>query len=88
MELCSLTNYSESTIAALSGGLRRRVGLASSLVGEPSLVLLDEASAGLDMEQRDTLQKVISAISRTATVITSTHIVEDIVHIFFPTPSL
>lgn len=81
IELANLSTKSEAKIASLSGGMRRRVGIASALVGSPRLVLLDEASAGLDMAQRDSLQKILAAVSAEAIVLTSTHIVEDVIDI-------
>lgn len=81
LDVCRLSSYSDVRISQLSGGLRRRVAIGSSLIGSPHLVLLDEASSGLDVEQRDILQGIVETISREAIVITSTHIVEDIVDV-------
>lgn len=81
IESTGLRPYADTSIAKLSGGWRRRVGISSALVGSPSVVLLDEASAGLDMEQRAALQRIVQDMGRHATVITSTHIVEDVVDI-------
>ncbi|PRQ10704.1 multidrug ABC transporter ATP-binding protein [Corynebacterium sp. 13CS0277] len=79
IDLADLGGKSDATIASLSGGMRRRVGIASALVGSPRLVLLDEASAGLDMAQRDSLRRILARVSDEAIVLSSTHIVEDIV---------
>lgn len=78
LELVQLTQRRGDKISSLSGGMRRRVGIGSALVGEPSLVVLDEPSAGLDVAQRDSLTQVLHEVSRQAIVIVSTHIVEDV----------
>lgn len=80
IDISDLGNKADSIVASLSGGMRRRLGIASALVGSPKLVILDEASAGLDMTQRDALHGILSKISSESIVLTSTHIVEDIIN--------
>jgi ABC-2 type transport system ATP-binding protein len=65
-------------IAKLSGGMRRRLGIAHALVHDPTLVLLDEPTVGLDPRQRIVLRETVQAISRDRIVIVATHLVEDI----------
>ena len=81
INLAELSDKADATIASLSGGMRRRVGIASALVGSPRVLILDEASAGLDMAQRDSLRRIVATVARDAIVLTSTHIVEDIIDI-------
>jgi ABC-2 type transport system ATP-binding protein len=65
-------------IRTLSGGQRRRVGLAQALVGSPQLLVLDEPTTGLDPEQRVSLRQVLAEHGRAATVILATHQTEDV----------
>jgi ABC-2 type transport system ATP-binding protein len=65
-------------IKALSGGMRRRVALAQSLLGDPDMLVLDEPTAGLDPEQRLRFREIVSERSEDRTVILSTHQTEDV----------
>jgi ABC-type multidrug transport system ATPase subunit len=56
----------------------RRVGIAQAIVNDPDLLLLDEPTAGLDPEQRVGFRTLLRDIGRTATVVVSTHLVEDV----------
>ncbi len=62
----------------LSGGMVRRVGIATAIVHQPPLVILDEPSAGLDPEQRHSLRSLLSRLKQTSSVIVSTHLIEDV----------
>ncbi|MCM3630014.1 ATP-binding cassette domain-containing protein [Paenibacillus glycanilyticus] len=61
-----------------SGGMKRRLGIAQSLLNDPEVVILDEPTAGLDPYERIKFRNLISLISRDRTVLLSTHIVSDI----------
>ena len=65
-------------IRMLSGGMQRRVALATAMLGSPRLLVLDEPSAGLDPDQRLRLREVLSAAGRVGTVIVSTHQTEEV----------
>lgn len=78
LELIDLADRANERVAALSGGMRRRVGIGSALVGDPDLVILDEPSAGLDVAQRQALSEILARVSAGAITIVSTHIVEDV----------
>jgi ABC-2 type transport system ATP-binding protein len=78
VELVGLTQVSGKKIRALSGGMRRRVGLAQALLRDPDLVILDEPTAGLDPEQRLRFREIVSRIGEGRTVVLSTHQTEDV----------
>jgi ABC-2 type transport system ATP-binding protein len=73
-----LGGKTKAKLRTLSGGMLRRVGIAQAIVNEPQLLLLDEPTAGLDPEQRVTFRALLRDLGRTATVVVSTHLVEDI----------
>ena len=78
VELAGLTDVADRRIRALSGGMRRRVGVAQALLGDPDLVVLDEPTAGLDPEQRLRFRDLLSRIGEDRTVVLSTHQTEDV----------
>jgi ABC-2 type transport system ATP-binding protein len=78
IEQTGLENKARSKLRTLSGGMLRRVGIAQAIVNDPELLLLDEPTAGLDPEQRVTLRALLREIGERATVVVSTHLVEDV----------
>jgi ABC-2 type transport system ATP-binding protein len=63
----------------LSGGMKRRLGIAQALIGDPQIVVIDEPTTGLDPEERIRFRNLISALGRQDIIILfSTHIVGDI----------
>lgn len=78
IERVNLADRARSKLKTLSGGMLRRVGVAQAIVNEPELLLLDEPTAGLDPEQRVGFRALLREIGERATVIVSTHLVEDI----------
>jgi ABC-2 type transport system ATP-binding protein len=78
LEQVGLGDRATKRIRALSGGQRRRVGLAQALLGTPQLLVLDEPTTGLDPEQRVSLRHVLAEVGRAATVVIATHQTEDV----------
>jgi len=78
LEQVGLGDQSGRRIRALSGGQKRRVGLAQALLGSPDLLILDEPTTGLDPEQRVSLRTVLAEVGRTSTVLVATHQTEDV----------
>jgi ABC-2 type transport system ATP-binding protein len=73
-----LEDLARRKIRTLSGGMRRRVGIAQAIVADPQLLLLDEPTTGLDPEQRMRFRQLIAGIGEHRTVVLSTHLVEDV----------
>jgi ABC-2 type transport system ATP-binding protein len=67
-----------SRIGTLSRGLRQRVGVAQALLAEPRILVLDEPANGLDPTQIEQMQSLIREAAGTATVIVSTHILQQV----------
>ncbi len=65
-------------IAGFSGGMRQRFGIAQALIGNPQLIIVDEPTAGLDPEERNRFNNLLSEIGQNVVVILSTHIVDDV----------
>ena len=65
-------------LAGFSGGMRQRFGIAQALIGDPSLIIVDEPTAGLDPEERNRFLNLLAEIGENVVVILSTHIVEDV----------
>ncbi|MFD3473967.1 ABC transporter ATP-binding protein [Streptomyces sp. NPDC058695] len=78
VERVGLTDRIDAKIKNLSGGMVRRVGIAQAIVNDPLVLLLDEPTAGLDPEQRVEFRSLLRELGLGATVIVSTHLVEDV----------
>ena len=64
LDLVGLGDLAAKRVAKLSGGQRRRVGLAQALIGDPRILVLDEPTTGLDPAQRADLRRTLSALGR------------------------
>ena len=78
LDLVDLGAVSGKRVRALSGGMRRRLGLAQALLGDPELLVLDEPTVGLDPEQRLRFRDLVSRAGEGRTVVLSTHQTEDV----------
>jgi ABC-2 type transport system ATP-binding protein len=78
IERTGLGDKARAKLRTLSGGMLRRAGIAQAIVNEPDLLLLDEPTAGLDPEQRVSFRAMLRSLGETATVVVSTHLVEDV----------
>jgi ABC-2 type transport system ATP-binding protein len=78
VERVDLGAKAKAKLRTLSGGMLRRVGIAQAIVNDPELLLLDEPTAGLDPEQRVQFRSLMRILGERATVIVSTHLVEDV----------
>ncbi|MFF8903657.1 ABC transporter ATP-binding protein [Streptomyces olivaceoviridis] len=73
-----LADRIDAKVRTLSGGMVRRVGIAQAVVNDPAVLLLDEPTAGLDPEQRVEFRELLRTLGASATVVVSTHLVEDV----------
>jgi ABC-2 type transport system ATP-binding protein len=78
LALVGLEPVATTKVNKLSGGMRRRLGLAQALLGAPELLLLDEPTTGLDPEQRAAFRALMLEVGRNATLVVSTHQTEDV----------
>jgi ABC-2 type transport system ATP-binding protein len=78
MENLDLTGKADTNMRALSGGMKRRVLVAQALVHKPPVIVLDEPTAGVDVELRQTLWQFIASLNKQGhTVLLTTHYLEE-----------
>ena len=76
-----LSQAGHKKMKTLSGGMKRRVGIAQAMLNDPKILILDEPTAGLDPNERIRFRNLISELSEDRIVLLSTHIVSDIEYI-------
>ena len=81
LERVSLSNVSGKKISRLSGGMKRRVGIAQALLNDPEVLILDEPTGGLDPGERVRFRNLLSEFAHDRIVLISTHIVPDVEYI-------
>jgi len=78
LEAVGLGDVADRKIKKLSGGMRRRLGIAQALVHEPPFLIVDEPTVGLDPEERLRFRSLMADLAKDRTIIFSTHIVADL----------
>lgn len=81
LEQLTLSHVGNKKIIKLSGGMKRRVGIAQALLNEPEILILDEPTSGLDPGERVRFRNLLSEFAHDRIVLISTHIVSDVEHI-------
>lgn len=78
LDRVNLSDARHRRVSTYSGGMRQRVGIAQAIAGDPSIVIVDEPTVGLDPAERNRLYGLLAELATSRIVILSTHIVEDI----------
>jgi ABC-type multidrug transport system ATPase subunit len=78
LEKVNLWDFRDKEVHTFSGGMKQRFGVAQALLGDPKIIIVDEPTAGLDPEERNRFNTLLSDISNEVVVILSTHLVEDV----------
>lgn len=78
LDIVHLNDVGDKKIRTYSGGMKRRLGIAQAMLGNPKLVLFDEPTVGLDLEERAAFKAAIKKMGENSIVILSTHIVSDV----------
>ncbi|NNU77072.1 ABC transporter ATP-binding protein [Clostridium estertheticum] len=78
IDILNLTDVAKKSIGSYSGGMKQRIGIAQALLNDPSILVVDEPTVGLDPEERVRFRNLISDLSGERIVILSTHIVSDL----------
>ncbi|MCL1694283.1 ATP-binding cassette domain-containing protein [Lysinibacillus sp. BPa_S21] len=78
LEETNLMLQKDKKVKQLSGGMLRRLGIAQALLGNPNLLIVDEPTVGLDIEERVRFRQLLRKLGKDRIVLISSHIVEDI----------
>lgn len=78
LQRVNLYDVKDNKIATYSGGMKQRLGIAQAFLESPRILLLDEPTVGLDLEERAEFKRMIQEAGKEMTAILSTHIVSDV----------
>lgn len=78
LQQVNLYTHRNMEVHSFSGGMRQRFGIAQALLGDPRIIIVDEPTAGLDPEERNRFNNLLSEIGENIIVLLSTHLVEDV----------
>ena len=78
LQMTGMEQYRKLKMKALSGGMKRRAGIAQAVLNDPKILILDEPTAGLDPSERIRFRNLISELAAARIVLLSTHIVSDV----------
>ena len=78
LHLTGMTQFKSKKMKSLSGGMKRRAGIAQAVLNDPKILILDEPTAGLDPSERIRFRNLISELAADRIVLLSTHIVSDV----------
>lgn len=78
LEQVNMTDKAKKLMGGYSGGMKQRIGIAQAMLGSPKLIIIDEPTAGLDLEERIRFRKWLDQMGKDRIVILSTHIATDI----------
>lgn len=78
LDRVALTEVAKRRVSGYSGGMKRRLGIAQALLGDPRLIVVDEPTAGLDPEERMRFRSLLASLGEHRVVILSTHILDDV----------
>ncbi|KAB5486060.1 MULTISPECIES: ABC transporter ATP-binding protein [Flagellimonas] len=78
LQKVNLLDVKNKEVHTFSGGMKQRFGVAQALLGNPKIVIVDEPTAGLDPEERNRFNTLLSDISEDIIIVLSTHLVEDV----------
>ena len=78
LDKVNLSDRKDSKVRDLSGGMKQRIGIAQTLIGDPDMIVYDEPTTGLDPKERIRFENIIEEEKTSKTILISTHIVSDI----------
>jgi len=81
LQRVNLWDVRKKALTGFSGGMRQRFGIAQALIGDPTLLIVDEPTAGLDPSERNRFYNLLSEVGENVVVILSTHIVQDVMEL-------
>lgn len=81
LHLVGLRDVAKRKVRTFSGGMKQRLGIAQAVINDPSVLVLDEPTAGLDPKERVRFRNLIASLAQDKVVMLSTHIVSDVEYI-------